>query len=65
MGQAFPLADLGAFSSRGESRVHGEAVRGLGGANQESGQVESLIGVSPTTETTPSRGQPLSRLYPR
>jgi hypothetical protein len=56
MGQAFPLADLGAFSSRGESRVHGEAVRGLGGANQESGQVESLIGVSPTTETTPSRG---------
>jgi hypothetical protein len=64
-GQAFPLADQGALSGRGASRVHGEAVRGLGGANQESGQEESLIGVSPTTETAPSCGQPLPRLYPR
>ena len=65
MGQAFPLADLGALSGRGASLVRGEAVRGLSGANQELGQEESLIGVSPTTETAPSRGQPLPRLYPR
>jgi hypothetical protein len=64
-GQAFPLADLGALSGRGASRVRGEAVRGLGGANQESVQEESLIGVSTTTETASSRGQPLPRLYPQ
>jgi hypothetical protein len=64
-GQAFPLADLGALSGRGASRVCGDAVRGLGGTNEESGQEESLIGVSPTTETAPSREQPLPRLYPR
>jgi hypothetical protein len=36
-GQALPLADLGTLSGRGASRVRGEAVRGLGGVNQESG----------------------------
>jgi hypothetical protein len=45
MGQAFPLADLGALSGHEASWVRGEAVRGLGGANQESRQEESLIGV--------------------
>jgi hypothetical protein len=63
-GQALPLADLGALSGHGASRVCGEAVCGLGGANQESGQEELLIGVSPTMKTAPSRGQPLPHLYP-
>ena len=62
-GQAFPFADLGALSGRGASRVRGESVRGLGGANQESVREELLISVSPTTEIMPSRAQPLPHLY--